>query len=111
MILMGYHIKYILNQLICGGIMKNTIKTLIAPLLIILIRPIGLNLNQSIVLATLILTITWWSTGVVDKLYASIFMLVMFSIFGQTPILRIFAFPLSETFVLIVLSYIFSQGI
>src|SRR6056297_826083 len=91
--------------------MKNIIKTLIVPLLIIFIRPIGFNLNQSIVLATLILTITWWSTGVIDKLYASIFMLVMFSIFGQTPILRIFDFPLSETFVLIVLSYLFSQGI
>ena|SRR5660397_107999 len=91
--------------------MKKILQTLAVPILIVLFRPLGLNLNQSIVLATLILTITWWTTGVVDKLYASIFMLVMFSIFGQTPILRIFDFPLSEIFVMIVFSYIFSQGI
>ena len=91
--------------------MKNIIKTLIVPLLIILIRPLGLSLNQSIVLASLILTITWWTVGVVKKSYASLFLLGMFTIFGNTPIPQIFNFPLSELFIVIVFAYIFSQGI
>src|SRR6056297_1588060 len=91
--------------------MKKIIKTLIVPLLIILIRPLGLSLNQSIVLASLILTISWWTVGVVKKSYASLFLLVMFTIFGKTPVLLIYNFVISEVFVLIVLSYIFSQGI
>lgn len=83
----------------------------IVPILILFMRPLGLNINQSIVLATLVLTIILWTSGAVNKLYASIFMLVMFSIFGQTPIIDIFDFLISETFVMIVFSYIFSQGI
>jgi len=91
--------------------MKNIIKTLIVPLLIILIRPLGLSLNQSIVLASLILTISWWTVGVVKKSYASLFLLGMFTIFGNTPLTQIFNFPLSEIFIIIIFAYIFSQGI
>lgn len=79
--------------------------------MILIIRPIGLSINQSIVLATLTLTIILWTIGIVNKLYVSIFMLLMFSIFGQTPLGKIFDFLISETFVMIVFSYIFSQGI
>src|SRR6056297_526574 len=91
--------------------MKKIIKTLIVPLLIILIRPLGLSLNQSIVLASLILTISWWTVGVVKKSYASLFLLGMFTIFGNTPLTQIFNFPLSEIFIIIIFAYIFSQGI
>jgi len=63
------------------------------------------------VLAALVLTIIWWTKGFVNKLYASIFLLVMFAIFGQTPLIEVLNFPLSETFVMIVFSYVFSQGI
>ncbi|MBN2286294.1 MAG: anion permease [Tissierellales bacterium] len=91
--------------------MRKTLKTLILPFFILLLRPFEMNCNQSFVMAALILTIIWWTTGIVNKLYSSVFLLIMFIIFGQTPILRIFNFPLSETFVMIVFSYIFSQGI
>ena len=91
--------------------MKNIIKTLIVPLLIILIRPLGLSLNQSIVLASLILTISWWTVGVVKKSYASLFLLGMFAIFGNTPVVQVFNFPLSEIFIIIIFAYLFSQGI
>jgi di/tricarboxylate transporter len=91
--------------------MTKIIKAASIPIMILLIRPMGLDINQSIVLATLTLTIILWTTGIVNKLYASIFMLVMFSVFGKTPIIKIFDFLISETFVMIVFSYIFSQGI
>ncbi len=91
--------------------MKGIIKTLIIPLTIILFRPIGLTLQQSLVLASLVLTITWWTVGTVKKSYASLFLLGVFTLFGNTPTLLIFDFLLSETMVTIVFAYIFSQGI
>lgn len=91
--------------------MTKFLKTAMIPILILFIRPGGVNFNQSMVLATLTLTIILWTTGIVNKMYASIFMLAMFAMFGQTPITVIFDFPASGTFVMIVFSYIFSQGI
>lgn len=91
--------------------MKNFIKTLIIPLLILFIRPMGLTVNQSIVLAALFLTVTWWTFGTIKKSYASLFLLAMFTLFGQTPGLLVFDFLLSETMLIIIFSYIFSQGI
>lgn len=91
--------------------MKDILKTIIVPILIILIRPIGLNLYQSIIFAGLVLTVTWWTTAVVKKVYASLFLLAVFTIFGNTPTLVIYDFLISETMVTIVFAYIFSQGI
>lgn len=92
--------------------MKNKLLlSCVVPGLIVLIRPFGITLTQSIVLATLILTIIWWVSNIVNKTIASIFMLIVFSIFGSTPLERIFQFPLSTNFVLIVFSFIFSEGI
>ncbi|HZK10601.1 MAG TPA: hypothetical protein VFD08_05975, partial [Clostridia bacterium] len=87
--------------------MKNFIKTLIIPLLILFIRPMGLTVNQSIVLAALFLTVTWWTFGTIKKSYASLFLLAMFTLFGQTPGLLVFDFLLSETMLIIIFSYIF----
>lgn len=92
---------------------KNTsfLISLIIPLLIILFKPLDLNLNQSIILATLILVLTWWTSGVINKTYASIFLLVVFSIFGETSLKTVFRFPLSSNFYFIALSFLLSQGI
>ena len=90
---------------------KKLILSLIAPIIILLYQPFGFNTNQSIVCASLLLTITWWVTAVVQKTYASIFLLLIFYIFGSSPLEKIFMFPLSENFVMIILSFLFSQGI
>jgi len=73
---------------------KKLILSLIAPIIILLYQPFGFNTNQSIVCASLLLTITWWVTAVVQKTYASIFLLLTFCIFGSTPLEKIFMFPL-----------------
>ncbi len=90
---------------------KKWFLIIIFPILILFLRPLGMNLNQSIILSTLVFVVTLWVTGAVSKTYASIFLLISFSIFGKTPISKIFQFPLSENFLMFVLSFIFSQGI
>ncbi len=85
--------------------------TIILPVTIVLFKPIGLSFNQSIVLGSLLLTIIWWATGIVYKDIASIFLILMFIIFGETPFVEIFFFPLSENFILVISSFLLSQGI
>ena len=90
---------------------RNIILSIPIPLLILLIRPLSLTLNQSIVLSTLIFTLTLWVNKSVNRTYASIFMLLIFIIFGETPITKVLSFPLSENFLLIIFSFLFSEGI
>lgn len=77
----------------------------------IIFRPFNMDLNQSIILATLLMVLVWWTTSIVNRTYASIFLLIMFSIFGLTPVMEIFKFPLSSNFYMIALSFLLSQGI
>ncbi len=83
----------------------------VLPLLILLLRPLGTTQNQSVVLAALVLTIIWWCTRLVERTIASVFLLTVFCLFGQTPLQAVFSFPLSENFLLIVISFLFSEGI
>ncbi len=85
--------------------------TLVAPTLIVLIKPLRLDINQSILLASVILAATWWATRIVERNTASIALIISFLIFSRTPLLVIFKFPLSSTFVLIVAATLLGEGI
>jgi len=91
--------------------LKKILISAAVALLIILFKPLGMDLNQSILIAGLTLTIIWWTTNIVDKTYASVFLLAVFVIFGKTPLVSVFHFPLSETFIMLIFSFLFSQGI
>ena len=91
--------------------LKKILFSLILPTLVLIFKPLGLSLDQSIVLATLIFTITNWTTRAIKSIYVSILLLIIFMIFGNTPFERIFSFLLSDSFILILFSFIFSQGI
>jgi len=91
--------------------LKKILFSLILPTLVLIFKPLGLSLDQSIVLATLIFTITNWTTRAIKSIYVSILLLIIFMIFGNTPFGRIFSFLLSDSFILILFSFIFSQGI
>lgn len=93
------------------NLLLKIIISLTIPMLIVIIKPIGMTLNQSIILGSLFLTIAWWASGIVHKNVASIFLLLVFVIFGNTPIKNVFIFPLSENFILVLSSYMISQGI
>ncbi len=84
---------------------------LLLPVLLYLFRPLGLSRQQAFLSAALLLVIIWWCSGLVPKLWASVSLLAVFSCFGGTPLRTVFAFPLSETFGLLVLTYLFSRSV
>lgn len=79
--------------------------------IIIIMRPLALDFYQSAVLAGIALAIIWWSSGIVKKIPASLFLLLIFSLFSRVPVKIIFAFPLGETFLMLIVTYLFSQAI
>ena len=81
------------------------------PLAVVISRPMSLNLRQSVLAAILILTVIWWSASIIAKIPASVFLLAGFALLQAAPLTVIFSFPLSESFFLIVLTYVFSKGI
>lgn len=91
--------------------LRNLILSLIVPILIVVLRPLEMNLRQSAVVASLLLVIIWWTTGIVKTIPASLFLLISFTFISGVPLTTIFSFPLSENFFLIILTYLFSQGI
>jgi di/tricarboxylate transporter len=85
--------------------------SLVFPCLILIVRPFHIRFDQAMVLASLVLVVTWWSSGITGKIPASCFLLGAFACFGSAPLRTVFSFPLSENFYLICFSYLFSQGI
>ena len=85
--------------------------TLILPLIIVAIRPLGMDLRQSAVLAVLILVIQWWVTGAVGRTLASAVLLIFFLLFSDASPKAILTFPLSENFIMVAVSFLFSYGI
>lgn len=90
---------------------RNLILSFIVPILVLIIQPFGLTLSQSVILSSLILTLSLWVNKAFDKTLVSIFLLAIFLTFGNTPYERVLFFPLSNDFWLIILSFLFSQGI
>lgn len=85
--------------------------TILLGLIIFLSHPLGMNNQQSLVTALLVTVVIWWCTGLVKKTWASLVLLGGFLCFSGAPVTTIFSFPLSETFRLIVLTYLFSRGV
>lgn len=83
----------------------------VLPLLILLIRPFEMDMRQSATLAVLLLVIIWWCTGIVGKTLASCVLIVSFLLLSGAQPRTVFSFPLSSTFLLIVLTYLFSRGV
>jgi len=85
--------------------------SLIVPALILWLKPLGMNGSQSATVAGVLLAIIWWTSGIVKKIPASLFLLAWFCVFSGAPAKTIFTFPLGETFVMLVITYLFSQAI
>lgn len=91
--------------------MKKFIVSLIIGLAILLLRPLGMTLQQSAILAITLLVIIWWAAGIIPRTWASWFLLGAYLIFSGAPVKTIFMFPLSANFLMIIFSFLFSQGI
>ena len=80
-------------------------------LLLLALRPLGMTWQQSAVTACLLLVLIWWVTGLVERTAASCVLLACFFLLSGAPAKTILTFPLSENFVMIAVSFLFSQGI
>jgi len=103
--------KYIMPEKMDGHWWSRMVLSLLAPGFIMITKPIGLDGNQAAVAASVLLVIIWWSSGIVKKIPASLFLIGMFVCFSGVEMKTVFSFPLSETFPMIVITYLFSQGI
>jgi di/tricarboxylate transporter len=91
--------------------LKKILICLVIVASIALLNPLGLDFNQQIVFSGLLMTVLMWATHAVAQSAASIFLLILFSIFGQTPLPSVFKFPLSTNFIVIAMSFLMSQAI
>ena len=85
--------------------------SILFPILIFIWKPFDLTFQQAAIVASTILVIIWWSVGIVKKIPASFFLLLMYYIFSGASVKTIISFSLSETFLMIIVTYLFSQGI
>ncbi len=85
--------------------------SLILPALVLIFRPLGLDGTQSLLLASLLLVIFWWVVNLMPKWISSLVLLLIFSLFGRTPLSSVYQFPLSDNFLVILFAFLFSQGI
>lgn len=70
-----------------------------------------MEINQIIIILALLVTLYSWIIGKPRKLISSSFLLLVFLVFGNTPFKKVLSFPFSPSFFVIVLSFVFSQGI
>lgn len=103
--------KYVMPDNVDKTWIGKLILSLVFPAFILLFRPIGLTTQQSAVVAAVLLVIIWWSTGIVKKIPASVCLILAFCLISGADLRTVFSFPLSETFPMIVITYLFSQGI
>jgi anion transporter len=85
--------------------------TLIFPVIIVISKPFGLDLNQSLLFASVVLTASWWATKAVDRNIASVVLLVIFLLLSNAPINIVFRFLFTATFYLVVFSTLIGEGI
>ena len=78
---------------------------------LLLFRPLAFTPRQCLILGILLVVIIWWVTGWVERTAASLVLLAAFFLFSTAPAATILTFPRSENFLIIVLSFLFSQGI
>lgn len=94
---------------------KKTVAALILSALLILslalLHPLGMSARQGFTLGLLVSVILLWATGSVDQTAASLALLAGFLLFSGVAPRTVLTFPLSENFLLIAVTFLFSQGI
>lgn len=89
---------------------KKILLSLLIPVFLWLIKPLGFNSEQALVFGIFVLVIFWWGTGLVNQNIASLVLLGGFLLCGSSPS-AVLAFPSSQMFFLILASYLLTAGI
>lgn len=103
--------KYFLPDAFSSRWLLEMFASLVLPCVILIVKPLDLDFCQSCVVAGILLSVTWWSSGIVKRIPASIFLLLVFSLVSGVSLHKVFVFPLSESFPMIAITYLFSQAI
>ena len=104
----------ILSQFLAVNTKKQKISlgaSILVFLAILLLQPLGMTLNQALIVATLLVALIWFTTGCVRKWLTALLLLLGFSLYGGTPLKSVFQFPLSTNFLVIFFAFLFSQAI
>jgi len=81
------------------------------PVVVLAVLPFDFDFDGWVLLYSVLLALTWWSTGVVSRDLTSLFLLGVFLVFGSAPIKTVLHFPASANFLLIVCTFLISEGI
>lgn len=90
---------------------KFLIISIVAFLLIAILKPLGLDQNQAIVLASLVAAVILWASSGLHKSIVCALLILSFSIFSNTKFLNIISFIYSDTMLLIIFTTLLSVGI
>jgi di/tricarboxylate transporter len=85
--------------------------TFVLPVLIAILKPLEFTQHQAVILAAIVLVITWWITEVVDKTISAIILLLVFTFFSDQPLKMVYYFPTSTSFILVSSSFLLAKGI
>ena len=90
---------------------RNTILPFLALVFIIPLLYKVMSVSQLVIVSGLTVVIFWWATGAVSRIISSFILLLIFFLFGNTPVQDILYFPLSESFILVICSLLLAEGI
>ncbi len=90
---------------------KKILLNSVVPLIILLASPFGMTFNQSIILASLLFVLTTWVNGAMPRYLSSILLLTSFLLFSGAPAKKLLYFALSDSFYIIIFSFLLSEGI
>lgn len=91
--------------------LKSLILSLLGPILLLVWQPLGMTFRQTAIVAAVVLTIIWWTSNLIPKIPASLFLLAIFWLGSGAAPEVVFSFPLSETFPLLIFTYLFSHAV
>ena len=78
---------------------------------IFLLKPFGTSPNQAAILAAIFAGIVCWTLELCSKILSSAILVAVLLFLNSAPLDKILSFPLSATFPMILLCYLFSRGI
>lgn len=85
--------------------------TFLPPLFLFFLNPFALSTNQQIVLCSLLLCVIWWAGGFIRREIANAFLLLIFVLFGNSPLPVVFNALGSPTFYTIFFAYLLTAGL
>jgi len=89
----------------------KTALSIAVPIVVLAALPFDFDFNRWVLLYSVLLALIWWSTKIISRDLTSLFLLGVFLLLSSTPVKTVLHFPASANFVLIVCTFLISEGI